>query len=367
MKKTTSIVLASFLTTTLYGVVDKNASHIENMRQGGDFYKTSLDGSEKKEEDRDYLKLIYEENKKQTKIQKQILDILKRKLDPKPPIITKADGTKCVANSSPDCFDYASLIMNHPEVIKIPVLKDFLSDPYDLNKAAKYLQWQQGKLFPHAFDIGNALQMAQAQWGDKVNPLAMTRPSFNSATGLTSAKLIPEAKKKYLVNIKEKTTYNFFFGYNINLDILAVSNIAEVLLENPELKFNFYFNNDESKKIVEELFFDVYAKNLKAFNNAVKEVNKKKFEEFGVITTPSLAMTYEDKKNNKNIGQIIANGRIGESMFLSRVFNFMEFKKLIKSDEFSDSKLWKSKEGRKYTQEHFKQKFNVEVLKDENK
>lgn len=361
MKRMTSFALF-VLPMLLFGDTIEPVAGQDSLKKGFDFYK----GKSDVEEDpikKDYLKLIYEENEKQTKIQQDILDLLKKKLDPEPKMITKEDGTKCIANSSSDCFDYASLIENNPEVNKIPVLKEFLSDPYDLANAAKYLQWQQGGLFKHAFDVGNAIQMAQEQWGEKANPLMMNRSTYNTTSGISTAVLVPELKKKYLEELKDKTEYIIFLGYNKNLDILTASSIANIMMENPMLNFKIYYSSAESKALFEDVIERVYADNIIAFNNATKKIEPKIFETFGIYTTPSLVMSYKNEEKKK--AQTIVTGRFNQQVFIERVFNFLEMNKLIDYTKFSDTQFWNTNGGEIEVKKYYKDTFGVEVLKDE--
>lgn len=350
------------LPALLFGVPDNNKKGVESIKKGFDFYDGTKDNNEERL-NKNYLKLIYDESKKQTKIQSDILKLLKKKLDPQPKMITKEDGTKCVANSSIDCFDYASLIENHPEVNKIPALKEALSNPEDLAKVAKYIEWQQGGLFKHAFNVGNAMQMAQEQWGDKINPLGLYRSTHNNSTGISNAILVPDAKKRYLNTLKDKITYNLFLGFDKNLDILSTSSIASILMEYPELKFNIYYSNNEIKVLFEDLMKTLYSNNIKNYNLTKKEINPKIFKTFEIYTTPSLVVVYKNKEELK--AQTIATGRFNEKDFVTRVYNFLELNKLIDYKKFSDTKIWNSESGKKHVQEFYKNKFGVEVLKDE--
>ena len=109
-------------------------------RRGFAFYEDSvpLDNNDSnatgKKSVKTLLEAILEENRKQSRIQaeqlsvqQQILALLKQVHDPEPVMITKADGTRCLANETAECFDFGSLLI--AEAKKVPVMAKYLSHP----------------------------------------------------------------------------------------------------------------------------------------------------------------------------------------------------------------------------------------------
>ncbi|AXH16402.1 hypothetical protein CP985_03395 [Malaciobacter mytili LMG 24559] len=344
----------------------ENKKSVDNIAKGFDYYEGTVNKqieAKKSNEEKilEYLKIIKEENQKQTKIQNKIYDLLKRKFDPEPKVITKKDGTKCVANSTDDCFDYASLIENHPEVNKIPALKEFLKDPYDLSKTANYLKWQTA-LFNHAFNTGNAIQFAQEQFGNESGVMSLNRSSFDDSKGVANAKLLPEIKKKYLYSIKDKFEINIFIGLNINLDIVSVSGIADLLITLPELNYKFYYKDKASKALFEDTMNLIYADNLKRWNIVQKQISSEKFNELNVLTSPSFVILYKKDDDTKTIkAQTIHTGRINTSLFYDKVFNYLEYINEIDYKKLSDTDFWDTKKGEDEAKEEIKRKFGVSV------
>ncbi len=300
------------------------------------------------------LREIKDENKAQTKIQTKILKILKDNFDPDPKIIM-VDGEECVANSSSKCFDYASLLV--PEAKKVPALKEFLSDPYSLDKAANYLQWQ-SKLFNHSFNTGNAIQMAVEQWGSKVNTLGTNRSSYNTTDGALDSTIRKAAEKDYIINLKDKISFNIYLGINPNLDIFSITQIAAILREYKDLNFNFYFKDKKALTLFKESMKVMYSGNNINWNKSKKIIDEEMFKTAGIYTSPSLEILYSNK--DKNLAQIIATGRVGKTTFKSRVLNFLSFNKLMKLDELSDDKIWK-KYGSKFTKDYYQRTYHVNI------
>ena len=360
MKK---ILMSSVLLGLLH--VGANETSLEKkvntIEKGFEFYKGSDSKNKKNNEKKNvlqYLKALLKESKDQTKTQKDILKLLKKTLDPEPRTFTLKDGTLCTSNKSSKCFDYGALLENHPGVKENPVLKRFLTNPYDLKNAAEYVEWQ-GKLLNHANNVGNAIQFANEQWGNKINPMVLNRSTFNTSSGDANATLIPEIRKKYLVRIKDKMNHYIFLGFNINLDLFAAESIIDVLISNPDLNYTFVFSDKKIEILFSELINTLYSKNIKAWNIATKVVSKEIFEDFDIYTTPSLAIKFKINENYKI--QTIATGKISNKIFRSRTFNFLEFNKILNKKQFSDTEYWKGDKGLKIVEKYYKSKFNVEI------
>lgn len=304
------------------------------------------------------LKEIRDENKKQSAYQKEIRDMLSNYFDPKPKTIIK-NGHPCIANSSGDCMDYKSLLT--PEAKKVPALAEALADPYDMNKIANYLQWQ-AAYFKHNFNIGNAFQMAQEQWGDKVNPLGTKRSTFDSIGGVYNAKILPRAQKKYINELGKKKVLQigFFLGIDKNLDIYGMSGIAEILRENPDVEFTFYFKDNESKILFEDGMNTLYGDKNKHWKRSVKKIGDKSFKEYDIFTSPSIVAILDDKKTNTASAQIISVGRTTNDVFIQRVINFLQYKKVYDYKRFSDSKIWKDNSNG-VVKDYYQRNYHVDI------
>jgi len=303
------------------------------------------------------LTQIKDENKKQTKIQQAILKILQKTLDPQPKMITLPNGEQCVANSSAECFDYESLMI--PEARKVPAMKEFLADPYDLNKAANYLQWQ-SKLFNHSFNIGNSLQFASEQWGDKANILGTTRPTYDTTSGFFTARVLPKAEKKYINSLNKEFIVHIFLGINTKLDIFALSNIAEILRDFDKLKYHFHFTDQKTNQLFSNGFKTLYGKKNIAWNKALKNNNKTEFRKFGIITSPSIVLQYIGKKDVKNKIQTIITGRTTINAFKQRFMNYLEFNKIKDYKKLSDYRIWEENSDN-FTKKYYETNYHIKL------
>lgn len=308
------------------------------------------------------LQKILDENRKQTKIQEKILALLQKQIDPKPKEIT-INGKKCIANSSAECFDYGSLII--AEAKKVPVMKEFLSDPYDITKAAKYLQWQ-AKYFNHAINIGNSLQFAYAQFGEKAYPIGAQTTQYTVGSGEFEGKILPEAERRLILSKKETISYSIFLGKNMVLDIYSALSIVDIIKKYGEMDIELIFWDNKSKDSFMGAIGTVYKiDELKNWKKIKKEVAPEKFKEFGVTTTPSYVI--KNNTSKKKEAQILLHGKVDSSSFRSRTIAYFELHKLIDYKKFNEQNMWESKEGKKTVKEMYYDTHGVNLKIGENK
>lgn len=156
------------------------------------------------------LKIIAKEAQEQTKIQRQILKILQKTLDPQPQYIT-VNGKKCIANSSAECFKFPIT----PAAQRIPVLKAWLENP-TMENTAKYLKWQ-AKYFKELFKRADSFPMTLAQYGPQAYPMSTLRPGYNSLIGDETKKA---AVKRLINSISKDYKIAIFLGMNKDLDVI---------------------------------------------------------------------------------------------------------------------------------------------------
>lgn len=302
----------------------------------------------------DLLQKILDENRKQTKIQEKILTLLEEELDPKPKEVV-VNGKKCIANSSADCFVYPMIA----EAKRVPVMAEFLKDPYDLKKAGEYLRWQAG-LFNHAINIGNGLQFAYAQWGTKVYPVETQSAAYTSLDGAFEAKILPEAEKELILSKKNILSFSIFVGKNPTMDIFSAKSILDVMKEYDQIDMEIFYFDQKGKEVFEGALASVY--NLKMFPKwqmVKKEINPKKFDEFEIFTSPSFVAKL--KNNGKNEAQTILNGKIDTTSFRNRTISLLESKKMIDYGQLNESNAFKNSKAKEFVQDYYKKTENVDI------
>jgi len=288
------------------------------------------------------LQKILDENRKQTKIQKKILTLLQKQIDPKPKEIT-VNGKKCVANSSAECFDYASLIV--AEAKKVPAMKEFLSDPYDITKAAKYLQWQ-AKYFKHVINIGNSLQFAYAQFGQKAYPIGAQTTGYTDGAGAYEGGMLPDMQKKLILSKKKEVSYSIFIGKNITQDIYSALSIVDIVRSYGEMNIELVFFDKKSKDVFMGAVSSVFiVDEIKNWKNIKQSISPEKFKNFNIFTTPSYVIKLD--KDGKKEAQTLFHGKITESSFRSKTIAYFELKKLIDYSKYTEQNAWNSQKGRK--------------------
>lgn len=338
-----------------------------NAQQGWSFYfdEKNNDGNKTKEKrvnklikkaQLNLLQKILDENKKQTKIQKKILALIQKQIDPQPKMIT-VNGKKCIANSSADCFDYGILLV--AEAKKVPVMAAFLKDPYDIVKAAKYLQWQ-AKYFMHNINIGNALQMAYQQFGAKAYPIGDQSPGYTMANGYYEGTILPAAQTKLIISMKKKISYDILIGKNITMDIYSALSIKDIVLKYGKMNIRLVFFDQKSKNVFISALSSVYKLNeFPTWKHIKKIVDPQLFKQYGVTTTPAFVLKLNDK--GKKTAQTILHGKADLTSFRSQTLSFMELHKLINYSKFTEEKAWDTPAGVSATKKLYKELHGVDV------
>ena len=364
-----SIVLLFLSSVSLTANSDVNGTNNDeyyNYKKGWNLYfdtkKINSDESQaelKKEPlskkiELDLLQKILDEQRKQTKIQEKILSLLEEEIDPKPKEDT-INGKKCIANSSAECFVYPMIA----EAKRVPVMAEFLKDPYDLKKAGEYLKWQAG-LFNHAINVGNGLQFAHSQWGAKVYPIGVQTPSHSSLDGAYEARILPQAEKELILSKKSDLSYSIFIGKNPTMDIYSAKSIIDIVKEYGQIEIELVYFDQKSKDVFEGALSSVYdLKKINHWSAIKKSINPKLFSDFEIFTSPSFVAKLKNK--GKNEAQTILHGKIDITSFRNRTISFMEQKKLIDYTQFNECNAWKNNAAKEFVQDYYKNTENVDV------
>jgi len=272
---------------------------------------------------------IKRQAKLQTEIQRKILAILQKTLDPQPKVIT-VNGKKCIANSSADCFQMPIT----PAAQRVPALKKWMENP-TLQNTVNYLQWQ-AKYFKEIFKRADSLPMAINQFGAQAYPLSTKSLGYINAFG-------DNTREKVIDNIINglNKDYKFivFLGDNRDLDTISIFTLKELIKKYKKLDFEIVFKNKKSKEYFNSVIETLYSKKgQEIFKKTKKIVSDSLFEKLHIYTTPSiLIVNTKDKK-----AQIIMSGKISNSNFARNVFNYLEYNGKIDESKFFNYNRWKN-------------------------
>lgn len=339
-----------------YDDVDKNVSTQRQQQDSEHGQQDRAITTKAKNSTEAILLELLKESKKQTRLQTEIRDILKKEFAPEPVLITKEDGTKCIENSSADCFVMPMIA----EARRIPVLAAWMQNPTEDN-AKNYMQWQ-SKLFDRAFDMGNSMQFALTKFGTEAYPQSFQRSTFDSAGNIMSV-IKDKRQEKIIRRLTNSIEYEIYLGMNLDADIYALDNIAKIITTIPESKFTLVFKDEKSRKAI-----NVVAKTFLAFSAAIAngniktKVDTKAFDDQGMHTTPTFVINYKGNKDIQPFKMPIADGRLSANEFLSKVMQALEYKKVISRAEMADYKSWK--DGGNYSSDYLEHFYGLKLDKD---
>lgn len=215
------------------------------------------------------------------------------------------------------------------------------------------------------------MQFAYSQWGEKVYPVGAMTPSYSSATGIFEGKILPAAQKKLIIEQKN-ISYSIFIGKNITVDIYSALSIADIIREYKTLDFELVFVDQRSKDVFEAAVASVYNMDMfPEWSSVKKTIDSKKFEAFGIKTSPAFVLK-QVKENNKKKAQTILTGKIDEATFRNRIISYFELNKLINYEEFSERSAWNVDEAKTFVKDFYKSTKNTDITnllidKKENK
>lgn len=296
------------------------------------------------------LTKILEVGERQLKEQTKIREILEEQYDPKPKIITRADGSQCIANSSADCFDFPLIA----EAKRIPVLANSLKNPQDQQAVMEWKKWYAVYL-NHNFDIGKSWEYDAAQNGSNSFQTDFQRDGYDSAKGYFH--VAKEQHNTRLLNAfgSRGLSVKILLGKTQELDIYAMDQIAMFAKKHPSLPIELVFYNRESAEIFSGASHSIdFIGSAFSQANVVKRVSNaaSDFPE-SVQTTPTYSASFKDGKNDKS--KIIKSGKVEAGDLANRVVEWMIFEKIIDPAKLSDGRIWGDIEGfgEKYIKETY--------------
>ena len=332
---------------------EKKNSGIEKGFRFGNFSEEKESEDEKVEISEDdigkLLKEILKENRKQSKLQKEIRDLIASEINPSPKTIT-VDGKECIENEDEKCFKMPLI----REVRSIPAIKNALTKR-DLESVKKQEQWY-AKYLTEIIKVGYLKGLAIREMGPDY-PLARRPEGTVDAGAGWDAPILENHRRNIFKKELHNFEFNFFIGLNIGLDMYSLSSIANVAKSFPEIKLNLVFKDKKSKIIWEKQYKNLYAaKYLKKLNAVIQPSS---FDEFKVYTTPSLFL--KDHKNSKNI--FLHVGKINQLTLINKTIDYMLQNKFIERKDLSSTKAWNSEGGEKYIENYYRNKLGIKYEK----
>ena len=239
---------------------------------------------------------------------------------------------------------------------------EWLKDPYDVTKAAHYLQWQ-AKYFKHAINLGNSLQFAYSQFGEKAYPIGSQSTPYTVGSGKFEANMLPDMQDKLIMKAKDKISFSIFIGKDINMDIYSAMSIVEIIKKYGIMNIELVFLNQKSKDVFVGAVASVWQiDKIRYWKNIKKIVDPAKFKQFNIFTTPSYVIKLNTKKKKEAL--TILHGKVDSSSFRSKVIGFMELRKLINyKKDYTEHRAWDGKDGAETAKDLYQKNYGVKVDK----
>lgn len=333
MKK---IIINIFASGVIFGGINAQEVSAESRDKGFAFYEETEEnrGKEIKKDILSLLQAILEEEKKQTKLQEQILAKLDYLADE--PKMVEVNGKKCLANSSPECF----VMPITGDAKRIPVMRKWIENP-TMENAINYYLWQTIYL-NKAFNAGYAYHFSTMSVPNQFKgiPNYMERKGDSETT-------------KQLKFITERTIKTK--AKNMELLILLGENLA-FDIENNQTIFNVY---DKFTSLgIRVVYVFRTQENLKRFNETINAVPVKIYKErwskidqnnkivstntysgtknIQVHITPMYVIKYDEK--NKHFTQVLGAGRDSVNSLMETLPRSLIYWDVFKASDFSASR-----------------------------
>jgi hypothetical protein len=285
-------------------------------------------------------------SKKQLVEQKRIREILEEEFNPKPQIITRKDGSKCIANSSADCF----VMPLTPTAKRVPVFKNWLQNP-TIENSLKKKQWL-SKYFN---------QITKGAYSDmfalKQHPQAYNTSSYDALDYSNGMGTMNTVKNNFKKNILEKYKDEFklyiFIG-NSEMDAYSADVLANAIKNNPNLNYEIIYKDEKARKFIQSYSKQVHK--VKELINHKNYIGAKFFSKFNIVSTPSLAIGLKGEL------QVLAKGRITSSTLVDKVNQYLEFKDIVKPSEYKDYKMWNGQSD--MASDYIKNRYGIDIMKE---
>ncbi|PAF53835.1 hypothetical protein BKH42_03645 [Helicobacter sp. 13S00482-2] len=332
-----------------------------------------------KNSEKEILLAILKEQRKQTEIQMQILDILKVTNDL--PEIIEVNGKKCLSNSSVDCFKMPII----KDAARIPVMKKWLEEP-TIENALAYYKWQT-KYLNQTFDVGYSLNLASISTPPEMSNI----PSYAQTNG---TKLAEDQKNEYIFNkvlksLSKNMELDILLGKTFGYDIDKAIRIFDIYdnYKSIGVKVKFVFENEDSlnkfayanKSAPAEIYGERWAK-IDSRDKIISQ-NSFKDKDVSIYATPMYILRFNDLKKNIHFSQILGVGKDDfEVIFKSNIRALILFKVIkpkdingIKTEKMNTETMIKelngmnfiNEQGKKEKAQYFKQLLEKEIKDDQ--
>lgn len=304
------------------------ANEVGPLGKGGGYLNYKDNKSEETINDKDILLKILEEEKKQTAIQKEILEIIKKTSGIPQEVVV--NGKKCLANSSADCF----VMPLANDALKIPVMGRWIQNP-TVENAIEFYKWQT-KLLNQSIDAGYSLNFAS---------LSMQNPFYGHQIQMQTGgndsldqirEIIDSNIKKYAKNMELK----IMLGKN-NFDLNSTTRIFDIYdnLKALGLRVKFVFEDEKALNDFANFHYKApnenYQKNWKKLPKEDKIISPNSFKSNDIYITPLYILSYLDIKNNKSFNQVVGGGYEKIEEIKNRIKNALLLFKISKPQDFN--------------------------------
>jgi len=355
------VTLNSYATTTDIIKKDTKSTYNEvddsyNDKSGFAFYEDRNTSLQKHKKSKPNMKCncqeimkkvdsILDENKKQTKIQENILKLLQKAIDPQPEKII-VDGKECIANSSDKCFKMPIIA----EAAKIPVLKAWMENS-TLENTKKFLKWE-AKYFKEVFKRGDSLPLALSKFGAEAYPMQSLNNGYIDLFGFSP---MEKAKEQIVKASLKDMKIVIFFGMNPDLDLVSIVLLKDLLKTYNQTTFNIVFTTKKAKALFDATLNGIYGKKAanEYFKNSKMIINTSLAKKYDIFTTPSVVI--KDKENIQNI----YNGKLGVSSFNRAVYRYLEFNNKLDHKKLFNYKAWDKNTN--FSNKFFGNKYHVNI------
>lgn len=335
VKKTIALSLISLICFTALQAKEKEKIG-RGWLQYEDAPQQKNEGNTKKSPERmsekDILLSILQEQKKQTKLQEEILHVLKVTNDL--PEMIKVNGKECLSNSSAECFKMPIT----KDAARIPVMKRWMEEP-TVENAKAYYEWQ-SKLLNQVSDAGYSLNLASISTppilGDvPVSVSDGTADPLKQRDDYVFNNIIKKMSKNMELDILIGKTFGFDIDRAIRIfDIYdkykSIGIKVKFVFSNQKALDNFAYANKSAPA-------EIYGKRWAKIDPNDKVISPNTFKDpnIAVYITPMYVLRFNDFKKKIHINQVIGVGNSEFEDIYKSTINTLILNKVIEPKEIN--------------------------------
>lgn len=297
------------------------------------------------------LQQLVELSKLQLEEQRQIKKLLEKQIDPKPHVIKREDGSECIANASPDCFEFPLTA----EAKKVPVLAAFLTNPHDQKSAADWKAWQETYL-SHTFDIGQAIAYETER--NPQSKLDYRRSNFDTGSGAFGSQKAALHHRLIEGMAKKGLWLKVYLGLSPQFDLIALDTLSTICEKHTQLKIEVVFAKQDSYTILKGAidsipgFREIFSK-----PNITKRMIKDGEIPNGHVSTPIYEAHF--RKDGTDLSQIVITGKVSKERLDTAMISWLEFEKIINAGQLYDGIVWRESSGA--GADFWKNTYNIDI------